>query len=216
MDFARARDFMVDGQVRTADVTDDRVIHAMRTLPRERFAPAGKRALAYADLDLEVAPGRFLLRPRDLAKLVQALAPRAEDRAIEIAGASGYGAALLSRCCAQVVAHDPDPELSLVARAAFEATGIGNVKTATGPAESGWADDGPYDLILLNGAAELVPDAWLAQLSEKGRLGVIVRRGSAGTARLYTRSGGTIAFRSVFDAAPPLIASLATPPSFAF
>jgi protein-L-isoaspartate(D-aspartate) O-methyltransferase len=216
MDFAHARDMMVDGQVRTADVTDDRIIHAMRTLPRERFTPASKRQLAYADLDIEVAPGRSLLRPRDFAKLVSALAPRAEDRAIELMGASGYGAAVLSRCCASVVAHDPDPELSLAARSAFEAIGLGNVKTVTGPALDGWADDAPYDLILVNGGVEVAPDAWLTQLAANGRLGVIVREGASGSARIYTRTGDVFAYRIAFDAAPAVAPGLGKSPSFAF
>ena len=84
MDFARARDSMVESQVRTADVTDPRILGAMRKLPRERFAPAPLRTLAYADLDLGVAPGRTLLRPRDLAKLIQALAPRADERGLDL------------------------------------------------------------------------------------------------------------------------------------
>ena len=98
MDFARARDLMVESQVRTNDVTEPRVLHAMRTLPRERFAPPQKRTLAYGDLELEVAPGRVLMRPRDLSKLIVALNPQPNERALEIAGATGYGAAVLAAC----------------------------------------------------------------------------------------------------------------------
>lgn len=216
MDFARARDSMVESQVRTADVTDARIVHAMRTLPRERFAPAHKRALAYADLELEVAPGRTLLRPRDLAKLVQALAPQAGERGLEIAGATGYGAAVLAACCTEVVALDPDPDLSFAARAACESAGIANVKTVSTAAIDGWSDGAPYDIILLNGAAEIVPDAWLGQLAPGGRLGVIVRQGAAGAARIYTQSGDAVAYRTAFDAAPPVAPGLERPPVFVF
>lgn len=216
MDLARVRDGMVESQVRTNDVTDTRILGAMRALPRERFVPAAKRALAYADLEVEAAPGRSLLRPRDLAKLVQALAPQAHERALEIAGATGYGAAVLARCCKAVVALDPDPELSLAARAANEACGARNVKAVSTAAIAGWRDDAPYDVIMLNGAAEIVPDAWLEQLADGGRLGVIVRDGAAGHARIYTRSGDAVGFRTVFDAAPPLAPGLARAPSFAF
>ncbi len=216
MDFARARSMMVESQVRTADVTDARIIHAMRTLPRERFAPAHKRQLAYADLDLEVAPGRHLLRPRDLAKLIQALAPKANARALEVAGATGYGAAVLGACCAEVVSLDPEPNLSFAARAALESAGVANVKTVSQPVVEGWADAAPYDLILLNGGADIIPDAWLAQLAPCGRMGVIVRQGPAGSARIYTRTGDTIAFRVDFDAAPPIAPGLMRPPAFAF
>lgn len=216
MDFARARDFMVESQVRTADVTDTRVIHAMRTLPRERFLPAQKRTLAYADLEVDVAPGRALMRPRDLAKLLQALSPQANERALELAGATGYGAAVLAACCVSVITLDPDADLSFGASAALESCGIRNAKTASTATVDGWRDEAPYDVILLNGAAEFVPDAWLAQLAPGGRLGVIVRQGAAGAARIYTRSEDTVAFRTVFDAAPPLAPGLQMARGFAF
>src|SRR5215813_7021271 len=115
MDFARARNIMVEGQVRTADVTDARILGAMRAIPRERFVPANLRSLAYADLEVEVAPDRVLLRPRDLAKLIQALAPQAHEKALEIAGATGYGAAVLAACCGETYSLDPDPQLSFAA-----------------------------------------------------------------------------------------------------
>lgn len=216
MDFARARDFMVESQVRTADVTDTRIIHAMRTLPRECFVPAAKRTIAYGDLEVEVASQRTLMRPRDLAKLVQALAPQANERALEIAGATGYGAAVLAVCCKQVITLDPDADLSFAASAALESCGVRNAKTVSTAAIDGWKDDAPYDVMLLNGAAEIVPDAWLAQLAPGGRLGVIVRQGAAGSARVYTRSDDATAYRSVFDAAPPIAPGLAKPPAFAF
>lgn len=215
MDFARARQMMVESQVRTNDVTDSRVLHAMRTLPRERFAPAQKKALAYADIELEVAAGRCLLRPRDLSKLVQALAPRASDRALEIAGATGYGAAVLASCCKEVITLDPNPDLSFAAQAALEGCGLANVKTVSTAAVDGWKDEAPYDVILLNGGAEIVPDAWRAQLAPGGRLGVIVRDGAAGSARIYTRAGDTIAFRVAFDAFPSVAPGLTRPHEFA-
>jgi protein-L-isoaspartate(D-aspartate) O-methyltransferase len=216
MDFARARDIMVESQVRPSDVTDLRIVAAMRRLPRELFAPAQKRSLAYADLELEVAAGRVLLRPRDLAKLLQALAPQPGERALEIAGATGYGAAVLAACCAEVVSLDPDASLSFAARAALAAAGISNVQTVSTVAADGWSDAAPYDLILLNGAAEIVPDAWLSQLKPGGRLGVIVRHGAAGEARIYTRTENDIAYRVVFDAFPPVAQGLTRPPAFAF
>jgi protein-L-isoaspartate(D-aspartate) O-methyltransferase len=216
MDFARARDIMVESQVRTADVTDARILGAMRTLPRERFAPAQKRALAYGDMELEVAPGRVLLRPRDVAKLVQALAPQAHERALEIAGGTAYGAALLAACCKEVVSLDPDPNLSFAAQAALEAAGVTNVKTVSTAAADGWADAAPYDVIMLNGAAEIVPEAWFAQLAPGGRLGVIVRDGAAGAVRIYTRAETAVAYRVAFDAFPPVAPGLTRPPAFAF
>ncbi len=216
MDFARARDFMVESQVRPSDVTDPRIVNAMRRLPRERFVPAAKRTIAYGDLEVEVAPGRVLLRARDLAKLIQNLAPKADERALEIAGATGYGAAVLASCCKEVITLDPNPDLSFAAQAALESVGVTNAKAVSTAAVDGWGDEAPYDVILLNGSAEFVPDAWLKQLAPGGRLGVIVRQGAAGSARIYTRSDDATGYLVAFDAAPPVVPGLAKAPSFAF
>jgi protein-L-isoaspartate(D-aspartate) O-methyltransferase len=98
----------------------------------------------------------------------------------------------------------------------LESCGISNAKTASTPAAEGWRDEAPYDVILLNGAAEIVPEAWLEQLAPGGRLGVIVREGAAGAARIYTRSADAVAFRTAFDAAPPVAPGLQRPQGFAF
>jgi protein-L-isoaspartate(D-aspartate) O-methyltransferase len=188
----------------------------MRTLQRERFVPPQRRSLAYADMEVDVAEGRTLMRPRDLSKLVIGLAPLAHERALEVAGATGYGAALLAHCCKQVVAHDPDPNLSFAAQAALESCGLTNTKTVSAPIAEGWSDDAPYDLIMLNGAAEVIPDAWFKQLAPNGRLAVIVRTGAAGSARIYTKAGDSVAYRVAFDAAPPVAPGLEKPPAFVF
>lgn len=216
MDFAAARHLMVETQVRTADVTDPGVLAAMRAIARELFAPPALKLLAYSDVDLEVAPGRRLLRPRDVAKLIQAVAPKPGDRALEVAGATGYGAAVLARCCREAVLLEADQALNFAAVSALGASGVERVKTASTDIAGGWPDMAPYDVIILNGAAEHIPDAWIDQLAEGGRLGVIVRQGPAGQARLYSKEGGVISWRAVFDAAPPLAPGLAVPPAFVF
>ena len=103
---------------------------------------------------------------------------------------------MLAACCKEVITLDPDPDLSFAARAALESCGVTNVKTVSTAAVDGWKDEAPYDVILLNGAAEIVPEAWLAQLAPGGRLGVIVRQGAAGSARIYTRADDAAAYRS--------------------
>ena len=216
MDFARARHLMVETQVRPNDVTDPAILAAMRALPREAFVPSALRQLAYSDTDLEVAPGRALMRVRDLSKLIQSVAPRPTDKALEIAGATGYGAAILASCCREAVLLEPNPELNFAAVAAFGACGVARVQTASTEIAGGWPDLAPYDVIILNGAAEIVPEPWLAQLAEGGRLGVIVRSGPMGQARIYTRVKGVISYRVAFDAAPPLAPGLAAAVRFAF
>ena len=216
MDYARARAAMVESQIRTADVTDPAIIASFRAVPREAFAPAAVKSIAYGDMELEVAPGRTLLRPRYLAKLIQALAPTPKDKALELAGATGYGAAVLAGCVREVITLDPNPDLSFAASAALEQGKVRGVKAVSQPVPEGWADGAPYDIIILNGAAEFVPDAWLDQLKDGGRLGVIVRDGAAGQARIYLKAGSACAYRVAFDAAPPVAPALTKQRTFAF
>lgn len=150
-DFAAARTNMVDSQVRPSDVTDPRIHHAMRTLAREDFLPAEKRHLAYADVQVEYAPGRFLLKPRDAAKLLQALEPRDGERALAIA--APYLAAALEAMGVTVTRQDE-----------------GDFKV---PAGEG------YDLIVCESAVARAPAAWLSALAPGGRLGVVERNGVA-------------------------------------
>lgn len=216
MDFAQARMAMVESQVRPNDVTDPGLVRAFRTIPREHFVPDASRPVAYADFEPEIAPGRRLLSPRDLAKLLQSLAPAGADKALEIAGGTGYGAAILAGSVQSVVTLDPSPDLSFAARAALDKSGLANVTAVCTETKVGWPDGAPYDLVFVNGAAETVPAAWLDQLAEGGRLGVIVRKGPVGEARIYLKSGGQCAYRVAFDAAPPVAPGLERPKAFAF
>jgi protein-L-isoaspartate(D-aspartate) O-methyltransferase len=197
-----ARDAMVDSQIRPSDVTDPAIIAAFRTIPREVFLPPAAASLAYADMEAEAAPGRRLLGPRDLGKLIQSVEPQPGDKALEIAGATGYAAAILGKCVKTVVTLDPSPDLSFAARAALDKCALANVTAVCTDARSGWPDAAPYDIIVLNGATEFVPQAWLDQLAEGGRLGVILRQGRAGQARIYLKTGGRCAYRVAFDAFP--------------
>jgi protein-L-isoaspartate(D-aspartate) O-methyltransferase len=216
MDYAKARTAMVESQVRPADVTATALISALRTVPREVFAAPATQAVAYADAELDVGGGRYLLRPRHLAKLLQALEPRAGEKAMELAGGTGYGAAVLAACGLSTVVLEPSAAHVPAARQALEAAGYGEVAVVSTELSAGWAEGAPYDVIVLNGAAEVVPEAWLAQLGEGGRLGVIVRQGPAGQARVYQKERGVVSFRVVFDAAPPVLPELAAPRPFVF
>ena len=150
IDFARLRQSMVDSQIRANDVTDPRILAAMLELPRERFAPENRRGLAYIDDDLPLRdgaagkPGRYLVEPMVLAKLVQALDIDAEDKVLDVGTATGYSAALLGRLAGRVVALEEDPGLAAAAARNLTELGAGNVTvvsvsatTNTGPAGSG-------------------------------------------------------------------------------
>ena len=213
-DFAAARTHMVDGQVRIADVTDLRILAALQDIERERFVPAEARQLAYVDFDLPVAPGRFLMKPRVLAKMLQAAAIASTDRVLDVGCASGYSAALLGRLAAQVTALEENPDLARAAREAL--SGQKNVEVVSGRLVDGWTAAAPYDVIVLEGATEVAPDSLLRQLSEGGRLLCVLGGDPAAKAMLYLRSGDDIGGRPIFDASIPLLPGFSQTPAFAF
>jgi protein-L-isoaspartate(D-aspartate) O-methyltransferase len=217
-DFAAARRMMVDGQVRTADVTDPRLLAAMLELPRERFFPDDKASLAYLDLDASVsAPGqpvRRLLKPMVLAKLIQAAAITGTDHVLDVGCGSGYSTALLTHLAASVVGLEEDP--SLARRAADALAGLPAAKIVTGALARGCAGEGPFDVILLQGSAELVPVPLFDQLKNGGRLVCVLGRGPTGKAMLYRRIEGELSGRPVFDAAAAPLPGFAKPQEFVF
>lgn len=217
-DFATARRHMVDGQVRTADVTDLRILGAMQEVPRERFVPPQASGLAYLDLDLAVgagdAAGRRLLRPMVLGKLLQAADIGSTDRVLDVGCATGYAAAVLARFAGEVVALEEDSGLADAARKALAADP--KVKVATGALVQGWAQGAPYDVILLEGSTEIPPRTLCRQLKDGGRLVCVLGSGPDGRAVVYRRSGDDIGYRSFCDAAAPLLPGFAKAPEFAF
>lgn len=215
-DAAKARRLMVEGQVRTADVTDDDLLQAMLTLPRERFLPPALAPLAYLDGDIEVAKGRALLRPMVLAKLIQAARVRQEDRVLDIGCATGYSAALLARLAGSVTALEEDAELARQAKDALAAESASAVEVVVGPLVAGWPAGGPYDLILLDGAAEIVPDALAPQLKPDGRMVGVYGRPPATKGTIYHLAEGRLVGRPIFDAAARLLPGFTAPPTFVF
>ena len=214
--FATARRHMVDGQVRTADVTDLRIISAMQDVPREHFVPPASAGLAYLDLDLPIGDGasRRMLKPMVFAKLIHAAELVSTDRVLDVGCATGYGAAVLARVASQVVALEQDANLAQAARAALAAQS--NVSVVSGPLTGGWPQGAPYDVILLEGATEIVPQAFLSQLKDGGRLVCILGSGPGAKAMLYRRSGQELGGRPIFDAAGGLLPGFARAPAFAF
>jgi len=214
-DFAAARRHMVDGQVRTADVTDPRLIAAMLDIPRERFMPPAAVPLAYLDHDAPVGEGgRRLLKPMVLAKLIQAADIGAADRVLDVGCATGYGAAVLARLAGSVIALEQDDNLAKAAAAAL--AGFANVTLANGPLAAGWPQAAPYDAILLEGATEVMPQALCDQLKDGGRLVCVLGAGPGARAMIYCRYGAELGARPLFNAAAPLLPGFAKQPVFAF
>jgi len=228
MDFAAARINMVEGQVRTGDVTDLRLLAVMRELPRERFAPPDQAGLAYADLDLPLAvarppPGgpsasapRAMLRGRTLAKLIQAAEIEPADRVLDVGSGTGYGAAVLAGLAAEVVALEEDSGLAAFAAGALGQCGIRNAALVTRPLASGWPAAAPYAVIVLEGATEIVPRSLFGQLASGGRLVCIEGRGPSARAMVYRAADGGVSGRPVFDAAAPLLPGFAAAREFVF
>jgi protein-L-isoaspartate(D-aspartate) O-methyltransferase len=222
IDFAAARRMMVDGQVRTSDVTDRRVIAAMLEIPRERFVPQSQAGLAYVDFDVPVTggaqgePARRLLKPMVLAKLIQAAELDENDRVLDIGCATGYSSAVLARLARSVVALEQDDVLARLATENLKAVAASNATVVTGPLTQGWPAEAPYDVIVLNGAIEIEPQALFGQLADSGRLLAVKGRPPLGQAMLYRSVTGNISGWPIFDAAAPLLPGFAAPPSFVF
>ena len=219
-DTAAVRRTMVDGQVRTADVTDRRLLAAMLELPRERFFPADKASLAYLDLDAAVSaqgqPPRRLLKPMVLAKLIQAAEIDETDRVLDVGCATGYSTALLSELAANVVGLEQDESLVPQARAALAELGRGNAQVVAGPLSRGWPALAPYDVIVLQGSIEVMPPALVSQLKDGGRMVCVLGSGPSAKATLYRHIGDEVSGRAIFDAAAPSLPGFSKPPAFVF
>ncbi len=206
-DFSELRVKMVDGQVRTTDVTDAALLDAMLAVPREAFVGAGQQALAYIDEDIRIADGadgsgaRYLMEPSPLAKLLQLAEIDAGDSVLDVGCGTGYCAALLSRLAKSVIALESDAGLAETAKAALSAQGCDNVTVVTGSLPQGHAAKAPYNVILIGGSVEEVPAALLGQLAEGGRLVAVEGQGNAGVARLFFKAGGVVTGRRAFNAA---------------
>ena len=216
MDYADARRRMVDGPLRPNKVTDPRVLAAMRELPRERFLPPALRSRAYIDEDVPLpgGGGRALLEPMVIARLAQLAAVRPGDRALVVCAGTGYGAALLARAGAQVVALEDDAALVAIAREALaECLPAGAVRLVSGDPREGFPSAAPYDAILIEGEVPAVPEAISGQLAEGGRLAGVVGSGRrGGSAVLGQRLGGVFTAAPVFDCATAPLPAFAPAP----
>lgn len=215
-DFVTARQRMVDGQVRTSDVTDPRVTEAMLTVPRETFVPDSKVAMAYLDLDLEVGDNRFLQKPVVVARLLQAAEIRSTDTVLVVGCASGYTAALAAKLAQQVHATDPDAGLVARARASLDKLGLTTVSVTVAPPAEGDSAHAPYDVIVLEGATEVVPEQLYGQLKEGGRLVGVFATGNVQRATLVTHSHDDFGSRILFDASARLLPGMQRIPEFVF
>lgn len=215
-DYAAQRENMVEAQVRANDVTDPRIHAALRRVPRERFVPAPRRPFAYAETCVEVWPKRFLLDPRTFAKLVQLAEIRPDDIVLDVGCATGYSAAVLAQLATTVVALEEDAELVRAAGEAVAAVGADNAVVVQGRLCDGLPEQGPFDVVFVNGAVETEPGRLLAQLKDGGRLVAVLKHGAQGRAWRFVRHGDHIGRRPAFDANVPVLPGFRAAVGFVF
>jgi protein-L-isoaspartate(D-aspartate) O-methyltransferase len=215
--FTEARNCMVDSQIRPNRVVDQRVLSAMRTIPRELFLPPSVQALAYVDEDVPLGNGRFLMEPMVFARMLQFANLRENEQVLIVGVGTGYSAAVLNACGCRVTALDEDRDLLSAADAALPREAIG-VTLVAGPLAAGWPPHAPYDLILIEGAVPEIPPALAAQTNqETGRiLAAIYGEGRITQAVIAEVTPFGVGISPLFDCATQPIPSLRKAPVFAF
>lgn len=214
--FFAARTHMVESQLRPNKVTDQRLVEICGALPRESFFPAELAARAYTDENVRLGNGRFALPPMPLVRMIQSLQIEAGEKVLVVGAGNGYGAAVLAKLGAKVIALEPDAALAQLARAGLAAHAP-SVTLVAGPLEQGWASGAPYDAIIVEGAADFVPEALVSQLAANGRI-ALVRHDSVrvGAAAIGVRSANGVSFVPKFDCSAPVLPGLAREAAFVF
>jgi len=204
----------VDTQVRPSDVTLFPIIEAMLTIPRERFVPNRLREAAYLGENLPIGPGRTILEPRTLAKMLNALEIGPTDLVLDLGTGFGYSAAVLAWMAQAVVAVEPEEPLAAEAEAALADAGIDNAVIHVGPLAEGAPQHGPYDAIAIQGAVSVLPDAITDQLAEGGRIACIFFEDRLGTCRIGVKADGYVSWRFAFNASAPVLPGFDRKPEF--
>ena len=206
----------MDCQIRPNRVDDERIINALLEIPREIFVPDHLAGVAYVDESVPLGNDRCVMEAMIIARLLQTASLRFEDVAMSIGCGTGYAVAILAKIVDTVVAVECDKGLVKKASENLAAIGLNNVAVVEGTLDEGNSEQGPYDVIFFDGAVEAVPSKIYNQLSENGRLVVIVAGKGTGKACIYTLLDGVIATREVFDAGTPLLPGFGPPKAFMF
>ena len=214
-DFSARRVMMVDSQVRPSDVTKFPIIEAMLAIPREAFVPAAAREAAYMGENLPFAPGRVMLEPRTLAKMLDALDIQPTDVVLDLGSGLGYSTAVIARFADAVVAVEDTEAMAAAAQNVLAAQGVDNAAVIVGPLAAGAAKHGPYDVITVQGGVETVPEVLLAQLKDGGRIACVFMEGALGIVRIGFKSGGLVTWRFGLNAGAPVLPGFAAVRAFA-
>ena len=215
-DYAARRRTMVDTQVRPADVTKFPIIDAMLAVPREDFVPRNLRQAAYTGENLDLGGNRVVLEPRTLAKMLDFLDVDGSDLVLDVGCGLGYSAAVVSQMAEAVVAVEEDADMAGEAQGLLLEHGADNVIVDEGPLVEGAREHGPYDVIIIQGGIEELPEALSAQLKEGGRIACLFMEGVLGVVRIGYRTDGHISWRYAFNASAAVLPGFETKPVFAF
>jgi len=214
--FTIARQHMVESQIRTNDVTHAGVLQAFRKIPRENFIPKSQKALAYGEAHIKIDDERWMVRPRDFSKLIQAARVQDKDIVLDIACGRGYSTAILAQMAETVVGLEDNEERVDRATQELDRAGVTNAAIVKGDLKVGASEHGPFDVIFINGAVSDISKSWLDQLANGGRLVCVKQVGPIGHATVYTRAGDTVGERVLFDASIPVLPSFKAETVFAF
>lgn len=219
MDFARARAVMVDNQVRTSNVNERRLLAVLGQVPRERFVPESRRALAYIDEAIPLlgdAGARYLAPPAPFAKLVQLADIQENERVLEIGAGTGYTTAVLAGLAREVVGVEPNAELATAARDNLQGLGVENARIVENAFDAPLKGEGHFDVVFFSGSVRDVPDSAFTSLRDGGRLIVLVLGGLTGTAHVFVKVGKDIASRAEFNTNIPALPMAKAPEQFVF
>jgi len=204
-DYAARRAVMGDTHVRPSDVTKFPLIDAMMSVPREAFVPVELREAAYMGENIDLGGGRVILDPRILGKMLDALDIQADELVLDVGCALGYSSAVMARVAEAVVAVEEDAEMAREAPGLLSENGADNVILQEGPLVQGAPEHGPYDVVVLQGAVEHLPEALSDQVKEGGRIACLFMEGALGAVRIGYRIDGEISWRFAFNAGAPVL-----------
>jgi len=204
-DYSLRRKMMVDTQVRPSDVTKFPIIDAMLSVPRELFVPDAAREAAYAGEHVPLGADRVVMDPRILAKMLDALEFDGDELVLDIGGGLGYSSALMSRMAQAVVLLEEDAELAEEAQTQLSEIGADNVIVQTAALAAGDTEHGPYDVIIIQGGIEELPEAIAGQLKEEGRIACLFMEGAFGSVKIGRKIDGVISWRFAFNGGAPIL-----------
>lgn len=215
-DYVARRITMVDTQVRPSDVTKFPIIDAMLSIPREAFVPANQREAAYVGENIQIGDGRVVLEPRTLAKMLDALAIERHHIVLDIGCGLGYSTAVIAAMADFVAGVEDDAQRAADAQVILSEHGIDNAAVIEGELTAGAPKSGPYDIIILQGAVEEVPETILSQLRDGGRIAAIFAEGALGVVRIGHKIDGSVSWRFAFNAGAPVLPGFTVETAFLF